>query len=86
MHSSYSEVEKRRQEILKELEERDKVYVKKLAEKFGVTTETIRRDLDKLESLNKLKKYLAERSKRAIKSWNGYITIESRSIWRSKEN
>ncbi|ASR47465.1 DeoR family transcriptional regulator [Paenibacillus kribbensis] len=56
MHSSYSEVEKRRKEILQELDERDKVYVKELAEKFGVTTETIRRDLDKLESLNKLKK------------------------------
>ncbi|UPK41345.1 DeoR/GlpR family DNA-binding transcription regulator [Paenibacillus pabuli] len=56
MHSSYSEVEKRRNDILQELEQRDKVYVKDLAEKFGVTTETIRRDLDKLESLNKLKK------------------------------
>ncbi|MFM9281256.1 DeoR/GlpR family DNA-binding transcription regulator [Paenibacillus jiagnxiensis] len=49
-------MEKRRKDILQELEERDKVYVKELAVKFGVTTETIRRDLDKLESLNKLKK------------------------------
>ncbi|WP_238652123.1 DeoR/GlpR family DNA-binding transcription regulator [Paenibacillus piscarius] len=48
--------EERKQTILDELELAGKVQVHSLAERFGVTTETIRRDLDRLEKEGRLRK------------------------------
>lgn len=49
-------VEERRNKILEELKFKDKLYVKVLAEQFGVAMETIRRDLDALAAEKKIKK------------------------------
>ncbi|MFB6469115.1 DeoR/GlpR family DNA-binding transcription regulator [Cytobacillus sp. Hz8] len=48
--------EKRKKEILERLLEEEKLYVPDLAETLNVSTETIRRDLDRLEKEGKLKK------------------------------
>ncbi|MFC4809752.1 DeoR/GlpR family DNA-binding transcription regulator [Paenibacillus sp. GCM10023250] len=48
--------EERKRGILFMLNEKGKVNVNELSQKFDVTTETIRRDLDELEKDNKLKK------------------------------
>ncbi|WP_137791820.1 DeoR/GlpR family DNA-binding transcription regulator [Bacillus sp. E(2018)] len=48
--------EKRRFEILNQLETNGKVFVTQLADQFGVTPETIRRDLDELEQKGILKR------------------------------
>jgi len=48
--------EERKKSILKQLAYKGKVHVNELAQKFEVTTETIRRDLDDLEKDSKLKK------------------------------
>ena len=47
-------LDKRKNLILYELDNYGKVSVTQLAKKFGVTTETIRRDLDALEAEYKL--------------------------------
>ncbi|HWR06210.1 DeoR/GlpR family DNA-binding transcription regulator [Sporomusa sp.] len=52
----YESIEQRRQKILDELNVKDKVYVKTLAQKFDVSMETIRRDLDYLATNNQLTK------------------------------
>lgn len=52
----YESIDQRRQKILDELNVKDKVYVKILAQKFGVSMETIRRDLDYLATNNQLNK------------------------------
>ncbi|WP_197723914.1 DeoR/GlpR family DNA-binding transcription regulator [Methylomusa anaerophila] len=49
-------MEQRRKKILEELNFKDRVYVKALAQEFGVAMETIRRDLDYLAANNQLKK------------------------------
>ena len=49
-------LDKRKDLILYELDNFEKVSVTQLAKKFGVTTETIRRDLDALEAEYKLKR------------------------------
>ncbi|ULO04722.1 DeoR/GlpR transcriptional regulator [Paenibacillus sp. 19GGS1-52] len=48
--------EERRHTILSQLELEGKVQVHFLSERFGVTTETIRRDLDRLEKEGRLRK------------------------------
>ena len=48
--------EERKNRILETLNMDGKVTVRSLSDKFNVTTETIRRDLDELEGLGKLKK------------------------------
>ncbi|PYI51839.1 DeoR/GlpR family DNA-binding transcription regulator [Paenibacillus flagellatus] len=48
--------EERRKTILRQLSEHDKVQVQPLAELLGVSTETIRRDLDRLEKEGRLSK------------------------------
>ncbi|MBN3555827.1 DeoR/GlpR transcriptional regulator [Fictibacillus nanhaiensis] len=48
--------EKRRIEIMNQLETNSKVFVTQLADQFGVTPETIRRDLDELEQQGILKR------------------------------
>jgi len=48
--------DERKKIIMDILDVEGKVTVRSLAEKFGVTTETIRRDLEDLEKLAKLKK------------------------------
>lgn len=48
--------EERRHTILSQLDLEGKVQVHSLAERFGVTTETIRRDLDRLEKEGRLRK------------------------------
>lgn len=48
--------EERRHTILSQLDLEGKVHVHFLAERFGVTTETIRRDLDRLEKEGRLRK------------------------------
>ncbi|MBP2638779.1 MAG: srlR [Firmicutes bacterium] len=52
----YNSMEERRNKIMEEFNVKDKVYVNALSEKFGVTMETIRRDLDALSTENKIKK------------------------------
>lgn len=52
----YESIEQRRQKILDELNVKNKVYVKKLAQEFGVSMETVRRDLDYLAANNQLHK------------------------------
>ncbi|HEY3424743.1 MAG TPA: DeoR/GlpR family DNA-binding transcription regulator [Negativicutes bacterium] len=52
----YESIEQRRQKILDELNVKNKVYVKTLAQEFGVSMETIRRDLDYLATNNQLNK------------------------------
>jgi DeoR family fructose operon transcriptional repressor len=52
----YESIEQRRQKILDELNVKNKVYVKTLAQEFGVSMETIRRDLDYLAANNQLNK------------------------------
>ncbi len=49
-------LEERQEEILKILNENGKVLVKELAEKFGVTEDSIRKDLGSLEMDGKLKR------------------------------
>ncbi|MGV8981880.1 DeoR/GlpR family DNA-binding transcription regulator [Clostridium sp.] len=49
-------LDERKKLILYELDNYEKVSVTQLAKKFGVTTETIRRDLDALEAEYKLKR------------------------------
>lgn len=49
-------LDERKNRILYELDNFEKVSVTQLAKKFGVTTETIRRDLDALEGEYKLKR------------------------------
>ena len=44
----------RRQKIMDILQKNKKVYVAKLAQEFGITEETVRRDLEKLENQNLL--------------------------------
>jgi DeoR/GlpR family transcriptional regulator of sugar metabolism len=58
MEESYMSLtyEERRHTILSELDMEGKVQVHFLAERFGVTTETIRRDLDRLEKEGRLRK------------------------------
>ena len=46
----------RRQKIMDILKKNKKVYVAKLAQEFGITEETVRRDLEKLENQNLLQR------------------------------
>ena len=46
----------RRQQIMEKLNNEQKVYVAELAKLFNVTEETIRRDLEKLESKDLLRR------------------------------
>lgn len=46
----------RRQKIMDILQKNKKVYVAKLAQEFGITEETVRRDLEKLENQNLLQR------------------------------
>ncbi|MDD6128263.1 MAG: DeoR family transcriptional regulator, partial [Veillonellaceae bacterium] len=46
----------RRRKIMDKLNEERKVYVSELAKLFGVTEETIRRDLEKLEGKDLLRR------------------------------
>lgn len=46
----------RRREIMKLLNQHQKVYVQDLSKLFDVTDETIRRDLEKLEQQNLVKR------------------------------
>ena len=46
----------RRQQIMEKLNNEQKVYVAELAKLFKVTEETIRRDLEKLESKDLLRR------------------------------
>ena len=61
--------EDRRKVILKSLEKEEKVQVPILAEKFQVSGETIRRDLEKLEKEGVLKKVYGGAVKTKFKSW-----------------
>lgn len=55
----------RRQKIMDILQKNKKVYVAKLAQEFGITEETVRRDLEKLENQNLLQR-----------SYGGAVLIE----------
>jgi Transcriptional regulators of sugar metabolism len=67
----YESIEQRRQKILDELNVKNKVYVKTLAQKFGVSMETIRRDLDYLATNNHLTKIFGG----AIKVKNTHLEL-----------
>lgn len=57
--------EERKHTILAQLDLEGKVQVHFFAERFGVTTETIRRDLDRLEKEGRLRKVYGERCESA---------------------
>jgi DeoR/GlpR family transcriptional regulator of sugar metabolism len=69
--------EERRQTILSQLELEGKVQVHFLAERFAVTTETIRRDLDRLEKEGRLRKVYGGAVR--IRSGNNEPTFMKRS-------
>lgn len=69
--------EERRQTILSQLDLEGKVQVHFLAERFAVTTETIRRDLDRLEKEGRLRKVYGGAVR--IRSGNNEPTFMKRS-------
>ncbi len=72
-------VEERRNKILEDLKFKDKVYVKVLAEQFGVTMETIRRDLDGLVAEKKVKKIFGGATK--VKSTSFELLYNERALY-----
>ncbi|HWR39788.1 MAG TPA: DeoR/GlpR family DNA-binding transcription regulator, partial [Patescibacteria group bacterium] len=79
VNSVYYSVEERRSRILEELQVKDKVYVKVLAEQFGVTMETIRRDLDALAAEKKIKKTFGGAIK--VKSTSFELLYNERALY-----
>ena len=73
----------RRKKILDKLNIYDKIYVTALAEELQVTTETIRRDLDYLDSNRLLKKVFGGAVK--LKDTNLELSYEKRSKYKSEE-
>jgi DeoR/GlpR family transcriptional regulator of sugar metabolism len=61
--------EERKRKILDELNREDKVQVITLAEELNVSTETIRRDLERLDKERKLKKVYGGAVKASYDSW-----------------
>lgn len=61
--------EERKKTILEQLERDEKVQVISLAEQLNVSTETIRRDLDRLENEGKLKKVYGGAIKTRLEAW-----------------
>jgi len=78
----YESIEKRRQKILDELNAKNKVYVKKLAQQFGVSMETIRRDLDYLATNNQLSKIFGGAIK--IKNTRLELLYNERAVYNNK--
>lgn len=61
--------EDRRKTILNELSRHEKVEVQTLADELGVSSETIRRDLDRLEKEGKLRKVYGGAVKNRLDTW-----------------
>lgn len=77
--------EERHIEILKELNEIGTVKVKMLSKAFGVTEETVRRDLEKLEKDQKLKRIHGGAISNVLVKDDDDIPFNKRKIARAKE-
>lgn len=72
--------EERRQSILKELKERGSIHVAEISQLFQVTEETIRRDLERLEKENLLKRIHGGAVSLGPKEEPSYFTRKQKNI------